>query len=194
MVKKGKIIGVTGGLATGKSTVTELFAALGAVRVDADAISHDILENDGKVKTRVAGLFGEGILTGGRIDRKKLARAVFSDKDELARLCEIMHPVIIERIRREVADSGDNVVVIDAPLLIESGMAGEVDVLVVVTAGVDTQINRAVSRGMGREEARRVIDSQMPLSQKAEQADHIICNEGKIEKIKEGVDRIWQKI
>jgi dephospho-CoA kinase len=194
VVKKKKIIGVTGGLATGKSTVTDLFAALGAVRVDADAISHDILENDEKVKTRVKELFGEGILTGGRIDRKKLARAVFFDKDELGRLCEVMHPVIIERIRREVAHAGDNVVVIDAPLLVEAGMAGEVDVLVVVTADADTQIDRAVRRGMEREEAARVIDSQMPLSQKAEQADHIICNEGEIEKIKEGVDRIWQKI
>lgn len=194
MVKERKIIGVTGGLATGKSTVTHLFAALGAVRVDADAISHDILKNDKKVTARVKDLFGKGIITGGRIDRKKLARVVFFDKDKLKRLCEVMHPVIIERIRREVADAGDNVVVIDAPLLLESGMAGEVDVLVVVTADVDTQINRAVGRGMEREEARRVIDSQMPLSQKAGQADHIIRNEGKIEKIKEGVDRIWQKI
>ena len=194
MGKRGTIIGVTGGLATGKTTVTDLFVERGAVRIDADAIAHDVLENDSEVKKKVIGLFGDAVTPGGSVDRRKLARIVFFDKEKLGKLCKITHPAIIKRIADRVQAAGDRVVVIDAPLLIESALNEEVDIVVVVTADLKTQIKRAVERGIGAEEAKNIIDNQMPLSRKEELADYIIDNDGNFEKIKEGVDRIWQKI
>jgi dephospho-CoA kinase len=194
MGKKGAIIGVTGGLATGKTTVTDLFVELGALRIDADAISHDILEGVGEVKKRIIGLFGDEILSGGTIDRRKLARAVFSDEGQLKKLSAIMHPAIVKSIRKKIAEAAGRVVVVDAPLLIECGLCDEVDIVIVVTAGYDTQIKRAIARGIKEEEAKNIIKNQMAFSEKAEFADHIIDNDGERGKIKEGVERIWQKI
>jgi dephospho-CoA kinase len=189
-----KIIGVTGGLATGKTTVAEMLAAKGAELVDADRIAHELLGSDEDVQFKVVNIFGKGILEGNRIDRKKLAHVVFEDKSKLGALCQIMHPTIIFRIKELVARSTKDVVVIDAPLLIEAGLDEFVDVVVVVTAERDTQIKRATDRGISGEEAEKIMDCQMALSEKVKFADYIIENNAKLKDIKEGVDKIWQEI
>ncbi|MBD3426145.1 MAG: dephospho-CoA kinase [Candidatus Omnitrophica bacterium] len=188
-----KVIGVTGGLATGKTTVAQMFAAKGAEIVDADEIAHDLLEKDEDIKFKVVGMFGSDILIDGKIDRRKLGKKVFRDRTKLNALCGIMHPVIIFRIRELVKRSPSDVVVVDAPLLIESGLDEFVDKVVVVTADERTQVKRATDRGMSEEEAKRIMDCQMALSEKTRFADYIIDNSTKIKDIKEGVERIWQE-
>ena len=189
-----KIIGVTGGLATGKTTVTDLFVELGASRIDADEISHRILDEDSAVRERVTGIFGPDVLAGGKIDRRKLARKAFSDREKLRVLCGVLHPPIIERIRHEALELPGPVIVLDAPLLIEAGLQDFVDVVVLVSAGEAVQIERARDRGISEEEARAVIACQMPLSEKAKFADYVIENDKGMDVLKEGVNRIWQKM
>lgn len=190
---KRTIIGITGGLATGKSTVADMFVARGAVKIDADAIAHDVLEKDAGVIKSVIAAFGDDIVAAGKIDRRKLAARVFSDKDGLARLSNIMHPAIIRGMNETLSVIKEGTVVIDAPLLIEAGLTGMVDVVVLVTASRDTQIKRATERGISKDEAEAIIANQMPLSEKEKLADHIIDSDKEIDTTKKGVDGIWKK-
>ena len=192
-MKDKRIIGVTGGLATGKTTVTDMFVAKGAARIDADEMAHEMLVKNGDLRDKVIGEFGEGILSGGDIDRRKLGHMVFSDRDKLNKLCSIMHPPMIDCIKRQCESLNEKVVILDAPLLIESGLHEYVDVVVVVTAPYEAQIERAIGRGISRCEAANIIKCQMPLSEKVEIADYVIDNGREIEKIKQGVEEIWQK-
>jgi dephospho-CoA kinase len=188
------VIGVTGGLATGKSTVTDMFAKKGAVKIDADVISHALLEEDADIHRKIVKFFGEDILTDGRIDRRKLAGKVFFDKESLEVLSSILHPAIIRCIEDEIKRYKDKDVVVDAPLLIESGMQDAVDVVVVVFTDLETQIKRAADRGISEQEAKSIISRQMPLSEKVKFADFSIDNNSEdMEELKKGVDQIWQK-
>ncbi|MDP8298924.1 MAG: dephospho-CoA kinase [Candidatus Tantalella remota] len=188
-----RIIGVTGGLAAGKTTVSSLLADKGALLIDADGISHDLLDKDADVIQKVVSAFGEDILTEGKVDRRKLAGQVFFDREKLEKLCGILHPGIIREIKDRVERSESDVVVIDAPLLLEAGLGEYVDEVVVVTATEDIQVRRAKERGIKEEEARCIISKQMPVSEKVKSADHVIDNGSDIEKIKEGVEKIWQR-
>jgi len=188
------IIGVTGGLATGKTTVTDMFAAKGAVKIDADAIAHRLLEENGSIRNQIMLTFGSGMLSGSSVDRRKLASVVFFDKDKLQALCRIMHPAIIGRMTEELQKIKEGVAVMDAPLLMEAGLAELADIVVLVTAGRETQIKRATDRGISREEAERIIASQMPLSEKEKLADYIIDSDKDMATTKKGVDVIWKKI
>jgi len=189
-----KIIGVTGSLATGKTTVSDMFAAMGAVKVDADEIAHKLLLEDDRIKAEVVELLGSDVLTGGEIDRRKLAGKVFFDNEKLGELCRILHPEILRRIKEQAERFPEETVVVDAPLLIEARLNDYVDIVVVVTAGYETQTKRAQDRGISEEEAGNIIDNQMPLSEKVKFADYVIDNDGDMEAIKEGVDRIWQRM
>ncbi len=191
-----KLIGVTGGLATGKTTVSDMFVAKGAEKIDADEISHRLLEEDENIQFKVVDIFGKKILSQGKIDRRKLGEEVFHDKLKLSTLCRIMHPTIIFRIKERAERSKMEKVVIDAPLLIEAGLNEYVDVVVVVTADVDTQVKRATCRGIPKGEARRIIDCQMALTEKARFADYIIDNsdDKDLNEIKKGVNKIWQEM
>ena len=194
MTDKRIIIGITGALATGKTSAADTFVAKGAIRIDADEIAHKLLLQDDDIKENVIAYFGEGVLADGEIDRRKLACVVFSDKAKLDKLSSLMHPAIIRRIKEEASRYPDKVVVLDAPLLIEAGLADYVDVVVVVACSEETQITRAIDRGISREEAQNIIKNQMPLSEKIKLADYVIDNDGKKDKMKEGVEKIWQKI
>jgi len=193
-MKKKKIIGVTGGFASGKTTVSDLLAAKGAVKIDADAIGHIILEQDNNVKNKLIAIFGTGILTGGAIDRKKLRKIVFADTERMRDLNRVMHPVILDRIERETENAGEGVIVLDAPLLVETGLVNIVDIVVVVSASIETMIKRGVSRGFSEEEVRNVISMQMPIDEKENLADFVIKNDNDMEKTKQGVETLWKKI
>lgn len=192
-MKKKIVIGVTGGLATGKTLVAEVFASKGAAVIDADLIAHEILE-DAAVRENVLKAFGPGVLSDGRIDRAKLRREVFGDKKKIANLNAIMHPVILRRINEETEKIKEGVVVVDAPLLVESGLSKRVDVVVVVTADHRSQLERAAAKGMSEEEAKSIISEQMPLSEKVKFADFVIDNSGDAEETKKGAEKIWKKI
>ena len=193
MVKKKRIIGITGSLATGKTLVTDMLVSLGAERIDADKIAHTLLKEDDELKNELINLFREDITSGDEIDREKIREVVFSDRAKLEEISKVMHPKIIEIIKKEAESSSREVVVIDAPLLIEAGLHDYVDVVVVVAASEETQVKRALERGLSEEEARRIIKNQMPLEEKKKFADYVIDNDDKKEKVKEGVKKIWQK-
>ena len=193
MKKNKKIIGITGSLATGKTLATDVFVSLGAERVDADKIAHTLLRENEEIKKKIVNLFGEEVLSGSEIDRKKLREAVFSDREKLKELSRATHPVIIEKIKEEVEKSSKEVIALDAPLLIEAGLHEYVDIVVVVASSEETQVKRALERGLSEEEARKIIENQMPLSEKKKFADYVIDNGEEIEKVKEGVKKIWQK-
>ncbi len=194
------IIGVTGGFGTGKTTVSRLFRKLGAALIDADEIGHLILKKGTPVYKRVIETFGPLIIAkSGEIDRTELGKKVFSDKRALKKLGCITHPTIIREINlsvRSLIKSGKApVIVIDAPLLIESGLHKIVDYVVVVTTSNQTQLKRIRQKtGLGKREAAKRIRCQIPLRRKAAMADFIIDNEASKRRLKETVKKIWREI
>lgn len=192
-----QIIGLTGGFATGKSYVAGVFKALGAKVIDADKLAHDSLRIGTPVYKKVVKLFGSSILGQGReIDRRKLGRIVFDDRESLKRLDSIVHPEVIKEIKRSIRKAGRNdVVVIDAPLLIEAGLAGMVDELVVVTCPKDEQVRRCIRKfGLDKEEVLKRIKNQIPLTKKIKMADHVVDNSGPKALTREKAKKIWRQI
>ncbi len=192
-------VGITGGLGTGKSTVASMFKKLGAKVIDADRIAYDVAQPQGTCFKPVVKKFGTKILSDGKIDRKKLAAIVFSDRKKLKQLERIIHPVVRKKIQQEVKleeRRGEyKVIVIEVPLLFESGINRDVDFTVVVKSKLSQQIARAVKHiPMTTEEARRRIKNQMPLKDKIRLADIIIDNSENKQKTKKQVGRLWQKL
>jgi len=172
------ILGVTGGIGSGKSTVAGFFQKRGAVVADADRIAKKIL-SDNKLIQKAAKIFGPHILKGNKIDRVKLAETVFTAKKKLKELESITHPVIIKEILK-VAGKSRKTVVIDAPLLIESSLHRKCDFVIVVVASKKNALRRCVKKGMPIIEAKRRMAAQMDLSAKKKYADFIIVNNGTI--------------
>lgn len=190
-------IGLTGGFGTGKSTVADIFRSLGAVVIDADRLAHDSIRKGGQAYGRVVALFGSPVLGAGReIDRRKLGRIVFADKKALKKLDKIVHPIVVRDIKKKMRQAGgDDVVVIDAPLLIEAGLAGIVDRLVVVKCPKDEQLRRSMKKfGLDKKEVSRRIRSQISLAKKIKMADHVVDNSGPKAVTRSEVKKIWRQI
>jgi len=194
------VIGLTGGIATGKSLVSGILARLGAIVLDIDKVGHQIIEPGQPAYEEIIKYFGTGVLhEKGRINRKKLGKIVFSDPDKLKILNKITHPRIVERtaeilnnFKREYPES---VIVIEAALLIEMGMQDLVDELWVVMADRELRIKRLQERnGFDREEAVRRINSQMPVEDKIAFADKVIYNSGDAERTREQVINLWREL
>lgn len=195
------VIGLTGSIASGKSTVTALLKEKGAVIIDADKIAREIMSKGEPAWFEVLNYFGDEILNDDRsdIDRKKLASIVFSDKAKLEALNNITHPKIIEEIKKQVEEykkAGKKIIVIDAALLIEAGLDKIVDEVWVIAANEDVQLQRLMARekDITKDEAVKRIKSQMPLAEKLKFADRVIDNNSRIEETKNQVDKIWTKI
>ncbi|MEI6437642.1 MAG: dephospho-CoA kinase [Candidatus Omnitrophota bacterium] len=174
------VIGVTGCFGSGKSTVAAMFGRSGAEVFDADKTVHDLLKGSGPAVTAVVKVFGPSIISAGGIDRAKLAVCVFNDKKKLKALTDILHPFARHQaelfIRRH--DRG-RMLVMDVPLLIESGWDSLVDTVVVVKASQKLQLERLLKRsGTTRKDALRRIKMQMPLKKKLKFADHVVDNSG----------------
>lgn len=202
---RGIIVGVTGGIACGKSTVSKLLSKKGAIPINSDEIGHQLLGRGSPVMGALLEAFGTGILDeSGDVSRPKLGAIVFNDKAALERLNAIMHPPIVERSRSEanrlVTEDANCVVLIDAPLLIEANSQDTVDVIVVVTTSTQTQLQRLLERAIeqnrppSQAEAQARIDSQMPLSEKVKYADFVIENDGTLEELNQKVERLWHEI
>lgn len=187
------IIGVTGIPGCGKSVVADMFASMGAEKIDADRIGHELLDDSG-IKEKVADIFGTGVLDGDRIDRCELGEKVFSDTRKLKKLNELMHPVMIRRIKEAIDRIRSERIVVDAPLLFEAGIEDMMDTVIAVKAAPGTCVERMMKKGITRRRAERMIGVQMPLSEKLARADHIIDNSGNLDKTKKGVESIWQRI
>lgn len=191
------LVGLTGGIGTGKSTVAAMLAARGAVVIDADRLAREVVEPGEPTLARIVEEFGPEVLgPDGRLDRKALGALVFADPARRRRLEALTHPPIRARLDARLealARAGfRGVVVVDAPLLVESGLHRAMDRLVVVTADEATQLARLMARdGLDRAEALRRIRSQMPLAAKARLADHVIDNSGDRAATEAQVERLW---
>lgn len=191
------VIGLTGGYGTGKSTVAAILKGWGARIIDADAIGHKLLSPGTNVHSAVLRRFGRGILRprSDVIDRQALSRIVFGNDAQLRALDSIMHPAILRIVRRQVAGIKNGMVVIDAPLLVETGFHRNVDKLVVVTASREHQIKRVQGkRGLSRAAVISRIRSQIPLQDKVRMADFVIDNNGTRKDLRKAVTelrRMW---
>ena len=194
-------VGLTGGLAAGKSTVAGLFRELGAFHVDADLIAHALLAPGGGAALEVAARFGEKVVGGdGAIDRKALAAIVFADPRALADLNALVHPKVRAEIARRIADeesraSASPVALVDAALLVESGINKDLDALIVVACSEATQVARAVARGgLTEAEASARVAAQAPLAEKLAAADYVIDNGGSLDDTARQVRAVWDAL
>ncbi|MBI4227203.1 MAG: dephospho-CoA kinase [Candidatus Omnitrophica bacterium] len=191
------VVGVTGSLGTGKSTVAQWLARRGARVLNADAMAHALMGPGTPVWRRLRRRFGAGIAApDGPIDRRALAAAGFASRAAWRDLCRIVHPAVIAETRRQLTAlrrrAPSAVVVLDVPLLIESGMTSLVDVVVVVAADRRTQMARARRRWPAAEIQRRVR-WQMPLAEKCRRADVVIDNRGSRRATAAQVRRLWER-
>ncbi len=188
-----KLVGITGGLGSGKTTIAGYFKNLGSTVIDADKVTHAVLLNK-RIKGEIVATFGKGVLKNGRVNRKKLAKIVFNNKGNLRKLCNIVHPPILKRIRSFIRDSKGKITVIDGPLLIESGLHREMDKIIVVSINKKDQISRCIKLGYSKNRAEKRTKTQMPLRQKLRYADFIIDNNGSKLEAKRQVAQIWRKL
>jgi dephospho-CoA kinase len=187
------VVGVTGGFGTGKTTVAGMFKSFGAAVIDADEIARLCLRPSKSTYAKVVRLFGNEIINeDASINRKRLAEMVFSHPRLRHKLNALVHPAIKKDIKAQVQGAHGCVVVIDAPLLFETGIDKAADKVVVVTAGLEQQVRRLKKRaGLERNEVMQRIQSQMPLEKKARMADFIIDNSGSIRETAQQAKRIW---
>jgi dephospho-CoA kinase len=192
------LVGLTGGIGSGKSTVARLLEKLGAVVFDADLLAREAVEPGTPGHAAVIERFGADVLApGGELDREALASIVFADPAARRDLEQIVHP----EVRRLFAEGSeayrdtDRVVVFSAPLLVETGMHTAFEVLVVVSATVATQIERLMrQRGMSEPSIRARIDAQAPLEDKAAVADYLVDNEGSLDELESQVEQLWNDL
>lgn len=190
-------VGLTGGIGAGKSEVTRRFAALGAVIIDADAIARQVVEVGTPGLHAVSAEFGtEMVAPDGSLDREKLAEVVFHDDSARGRLNAIVHPLVGARVAELIAEvqqrDPEAIVVNDVPLIVEAGIADRYEVVVVVDAPLEVQLDRLVRiRGMAPEAAEARIAAQASREQRLAIADHVIVNDGDLEALDAQVGAIW---
>jgi dephospho-CoA kinase len=176
--------GLTGGIASGKSTIARMFGALGCVIVDADHIVARLYQPGQAGHEALVRTYGSGILLAdGTIDRRKLADLAFASEESAKALNALIHPIVVAEeatlmAAEERRDDGDRIVIVEATLLIEAGGKDRYDRIIVVDVDPETQLARAVARGMTREDAARRIANQLPRQERLRYADYIIDNSG----------------
>jgi dephospho-CoA kinase len=189
-----KRIGLTGGIGSGKSSVASLLLEHGAIVIDADAISRELVEPGQPALEALVAEFGPSILTpAGTLSRGELAKLAFSDPEATKRLNAIMHPLIGEESARRIQAAPESAVVVyDMPLLVETNQRDLVDLVVVVDVPEQVQIERAVSlRGLEREDVERRMQAQVSRDERLAIADYVIDNSGSVEELKASVAGLW---
>jgi dephospho-CoA kinase len=191
-----RVIGLTGGIATGKSTVSQILRELGAAVIDADVLAREVVEPGQPALAEVAARFPGVIGQDGRLDRAALGQRVFGDAAELSALNAILHPRIAEAFAqrtRELEAKGEPLVVYDAALLVENGLQARMQGLIVVVAPAEDQRRRLMARdGLSGAEADARIASQLPLSEKVKHATWVVDNSGGVESTRAQVERIYR--
>lgn len=189
------LIGLTGGICTGKTTVANIFASQGINVIDVDEISRSLLKKGAEGYLRVIKAFGKRVLRGEEIDRKRLAAIVFDDTEQRKKLELVIHPLIEEAIEEKVKRCCEGEIVIDSPLLIERGDHEKMDFVIVVYTPEPLQIERMIKRdGLTREDALKRLKAQLPLSEKIASAHYIVDNSRDIEYTREQVLRVLADI
>jgi dephospho-CoA kinase len=194
------IVGLTGGVASGKTAVSQVLKEEGAYIIDADQIARELVQPHKPAWNELIRAFGQEILReDGSIHRKKLAEKVFADPEQRKLLNQVLHPRIKEEMDRRAKEIGQKdpeaIVMIDAPLIVELGDHREMDKLIVVTSTQTQQIERLKDRdGTSPEEALRIVSSQMPLEEKLKFADFVIRNEGSLEETRKRTKEVFKEL
>lgn len=190
------IVGLTGNIGTGKSTVARMLADLGATVIDADKVAHEVMRAGTSAHAAVVEKFGPGVLTpAGEIDRKRLGALVFADSMALARLEAIVHPATIREIQRRIENTTAGVVVVEAIKLIEAGMADAYDSVWVTICQREQQIQRIVNeRGLSWAEAEQRVRAQPPQEEKIARADVVIDNSRSLSQTRGQVQAAWEHL
>ncbi len=182
------VLGLTGSYGSGKSTVARIFAECGARVIDADRLAREAVEPGQPALEEIARAFGrEVIMADGRLDRERMAQLVFADPRKRQQLERIIHPRVREAERQLIREATEELVVLDVPLLFESGMAAECDKTAVVIVSEAQRLARLALQGISAEEVQRRLQAQMPQEEKAALADFIIENSGSLEQTRHQV-------
>ena len=194
-----KVIGLTGGIGSGKSTVSKFLAHLGAVVIDADKVGHEVFKPGTKAWQEVVDAFGQGIISAdGTIDRRKLGEIVFSNPGARAKLNQVMHPLIYEQVKsrmEEYGRKGAAIIIVEAPLLLEVGWKSLVDEVWVTSASEATVIKRLKEqKGLPEAQSLARIRAQLTDEERIRQADVVIDTDCALDELKERVEALWRKL
>lgn len=183
------IIGITGGIGSGKSTVSRILRNKGFYFVDLDSISHDVIQNP-KIKKQLLENFGNEIFDKEEVLRKKLGEIVFKDKKKLEKLNSIMHPEILKEMRKKIKEIKEDVVFVEIQLLFEVGWESEFDLILLIWSKKNIQIKRILERdGRSKDEAINIINSQISMDEKRKKSDYVIeNNDDNLEKLENKVN------
>lgn len=190
------IVGLTGGIASGKSTVSNLFRKYGIEIVDADKVAKEVSEKKESIE-KISSIFGKDILdSDGKIIREKLREKAFKNRELLQELNKIIHPQVMEYFKRKKeVNSKDEILIFDIPLLYEAKMEYLCDKIIVVGVDVQKQIRRVVARdGSSEDLAKKIISNQMPLDEKIKKADIVIMNDGTLDELEAKVMKIYREL
>jgi len=193
------IVGLTGSIASGKSTVAGIFRELGACLIDFDVLAREVVQPHLKAWKGIVEHFGTEVLNEDlTLNRQRMAEMVFNDPAKLEKLNEVVHPAVFEEGKRRLEEirkiDPGAIVVKDTPLLLETGYQALVDKVVVVYAAEENQMRRLIDRGLNPGEAERRIRAQMPLSEKVKRADFVIQNDGSLEQTRRQVETVYQAL
>lgn len=190
------VVGLTGGIGTGKTTVAGLLGARGAEVVDCDGLGRLVVEPGGRAYDAVTTHFGPGVVQAdGRLDRAALAAIVFNDPAALAQLNGLTHPAIDAEIAERIAGASAPVVVLDMAVLVETSLgAGQYEVVVVVEAPLALRLDRLEQRGLARADAEARIASQATDEQRRAVAHHLLCNDGDLTALDRQVEHLWPRL
>lgn len=187
------IVGLTGGIGAGKSTVANMFAQLGALTIDADQLARQAIEPGSSGFAEVVAEFSPKILTDGDIDRQKLGKIVFKDADKRKKLEAIIHPRVQEALAQKIKSlSPGDVLVYEIPLLVETGAAEKFDFIITVESDIENRLDRLFERGMDEDEAERRIAAQASQAQREAVANRVIINDGDRADLFAECARIWE--
>jgi len=191
-----KVIGLTGGIATGKSTVSKWLQKRGFQVIDADQIVHELQSIGSPMLASIAAEFGKSVICAdGSLDRKTLGQIIFNDPNARHKLEAIMHPAVRAECNEQIAQSQANVLFLDVPLLFEAGFDDLADVTVVVSATEQTQLQRLMKRDeLSFDQAQERIHSQMPIAEKSRRANFVIDNNGNLCELEENIERFLGEI
>jgi len=187
------IVGLTGGIGAGKSTVANMFAQLGALTIDADQLARQAIEKGSPGFNEVISTFGEEILSDGEIDRQRLGSIVFKDSSKRKELESIIHPRVQEALAQKIKSlSPGDILIYEIPLLVETGAAGKFDYIITVESDIENRLDRLFERGLEEDEAQRRIAAQASQSERESVADYVVVNDGERADLFADVARVWE--
>ena len=187
------IVGLTGGIGAGKSTVANMFAQLGALTIDADQLARQAIEKGSPGFNEVISTFGEEILSDGEIDRQRLGSIVFRDSSKRKELESIIHPRVQEALALKIKSlSPGDILIYEIPLLVETGAAGKFDYIITVESDIENRLDRLFERGLEEDEAQRRIAAQASQSERESVADYVVVNDGERANLFADVARVWE--